>query len=58
MENYSKFVPFCDQSVITKSDADGNPTEAVLTVGWNQFNEQFASTIECVKDQSVVVSME
>lgn len=56
VQHYSQFVPFCEGSRITKSDEQGNPLEAVLKVGWNQFNEEFASKIECVKDESVVVS--
>lgn len=56
VQHYSDFVPFCEGSTITKTDGDGNPVEAVLKVGWNQFNEEFASKIECVKDKSVVVS--
>lgn len=58
VQHYSDFVPFCEGSTITKTDGEGNPVEAVLKVGWNQFNEEFASKIECVKDQSVVVSRE
>ncbi|KAG5358818.1 Coenzyme Q-binding protein COQ10 [Yarrowia sp. E02] len=54
IQHYSEFVPYCEGSTITKRDQQGNPSEASLKVGWNQFNEDFVSCVECVKDKSVL----
>lgn len=56
VSKYHEFVPFVEKSEITKVDQKTElPTEAVLRIGWNQFDEEFTSKIRCLQDQKVAV---
>ncbi|KAI9742354.1 MAG: hypothetical protein M1818_003887 [Claussenomyces sp. TS43310] len=58
VDNYSKFLPYCQASTVTKwssPDADGKkwPAEADLKVGWGGYEETFTSRLFCLPDQIV-----
>lgn len=56
VSKYHEFVPFVEKSYITKVDQESNlPTEAVLRVGWQQFDEEFTSKINCIQNKKVNV---
>lgn len=55
VEKYHEFVPFVTDSFVNNRDTKtGNPTEAGLRVGWQQFDERFTCKITCEKDKSVI----
>lgn len=46
MQRYEEFIPYCQKSVITGTDAaTDKPAQAELQVGWNQFTERFESKL-------------
>jgi coenzyme Q-binding protein COQ10 len=58
VDSYSTFVPYCQQSRVTKwSAADKNgkrwPSEADLKIGWGGYEETFTSRLFCVPDSIV-----
>ncbi|KAH7362052.1 dehydrase and lipid transport-domain-containing protein [Plectosphaerella cucumerina] len=61
VDAYSKFVPYCSQSRVTKwsdpdpsrPDSPKSPIQADLRVGWGGFEETFTSRLRCVPGQSV-----
>ncbi|KSA03941.1 uncharacterized protein AC631_00211 [Debaryomyces fabryi] len=55
VSKYHEFVPFVEKSLITKKDKSDLPLEGVLRVGWQQFDEEFTSKINCVLNEKVTV---
>lgn len=56
VSKYHEFVPFVEKSSITKKDPkSGLPVQGVLRVGWQQFDEEFTSKIDCVVNEKVAV---
>mmetsp|Transcript_6618 Transcript_6618/g.8340 ORF Transcript_6618/g.8340 Transcript_6618/m.8340 type:complete len:210 (+) Transcript_6618:7797-8426(+) len=55
VSKYHEFVPFVEKSLITKKDKLELPLEGVLRVGWQQFDEEFTSKINCVPNEKVTV---
>jgi coenzyme Q-binding protein COQ10 len=58
VDNYSKFLPYCQASRVTRwstPDKDGKrwPVEADLTVGWSGIEEMYTSRLYCVPNRIV-----
>ena len=47
IDSYSRFVPFCTGSKVTRRDEQGRPTRADLKVGYKSFDETFTSAVHC-----------
>ncbi|CAH2354485.1 coenzyme Q-binding protein Coq10p, mitochondrial [[Candida] railenensis] len=55
VDKYNEFVPFVTESFVNKRDSKtGNPTEAGLRVGWQQFDEIFTCNLKCETDKCVI----
>ncbi|KAK7203226.1 dehydrase and lipid transport-domain-containing protein [Myxozyma melibiosi] len=55
VDDYSTFVPYCTSSKITQLDsASGQPSRAMLRVGWQTFEEEFESELTCDEPNSVI----
>lgn len=45
--SYHKFLPYCQNSIVSCTDSNNKPTRAGLMVGYKGFNEQFESIVQC-----------
>lgn len=56
VNKYNQFVPFVQESFIKKRDANGEPTNGGLRVGWKQFDEVFECDLVCVPGKKVAAN--
>lgn len=47
VDQYEQFIPFCMKSFVNAKDSNGDPTEAGLKVGFNEFQEEFTCKLTC-----------
>ena len=53
VDQYEQFIPFCLKSFINIKDSNGDPTEAGLKIGFNEFQEEFTCKLTCQRPRVV-----
>lgn len=57
VSEYSKFVPYCNSSDITEFH-EGQPSKAVLQIGWNNITDSFESVLKYTPDSVTATASE
>lgn len=56
VHRYHEFIPHCTTLFVNRRDAAGEPLEAGLLVGWQEWDERFVCALACVAPSQVVAS--
>ncbi|KAI5964063.1 coq10 [Candida pseudojiufengensis] len=54
VSNYKNFVPFVEDSFISKRDSRKQPSKAGLKIGWKDITEQFECKLDCIENEKVI----
>ncbi|CDK26570.1 unnamed protein product [Kuraishia capsulata CBS 1993] len=53
VDKYHEFIPYCTHSFVNARDAEGEPIEAGLDVGFSAFHETFVCKLSCERPEKV-----
>ncbi|CAN3353897.1 coenzyme Q-binding protein Coq10p, mitochondrial [Diutina catenulata] len=54
VDRYNQFIPFVEESFVSKRDQEGVPTEGGLRIGWQDFKEEFVCQLRCQPGEQVI----